>query len=118
MSIWSAYAQQLAGWALEQGFTLPNPPEHIQHPAHLFAVLAPDLEQRQRLIAHLDAVRVKAVFHYVPLHSSPMGRRLDPNAELPVTDSVSDRLVRLPLFAGLRADELDRVIDGVTSFES
>jgi dTDP-4-amino-4,6-dideoxygalactose transaminase len=116
--IWQTYASELQTWSKENGFVLPDPPPHSQHCAHLFGVLAPDLAQRQLLIAHLDALGIKAVFHYVPLHSSPMGRHFAPRTELPITDSVSERLVRLPLFAGLRRDELDRVLDGVTSFRT
>ena len=59
---------------------------------------------------------VKAVFHYVPLHSSPAGRRYSA-VELPVTDSVSDRLVRLPLYPDLEGPMQDRVIQTVTDFE-
>lgn len=116
MAIWNTYASELEAWAAHHGFRLPFVPDHIEHPAHLFALLAPDLATRQAFISHLADQQVKAVFHYVPLHNSPVGSRLAPGLELPVTDSVSERLVRLPLFAGLRADELDRILRAVTSF--
>lgn len=118
LQIWRSYSDKLRSWSKEQGFALPTEPPHSEHPAHLFALLAPTLDTRQRLIAHLEKQQVKAVFHYVPLHSSPMGRRFAPDLELPVTDSVSERLVRLPLYAGLRADEVARVIEVVCDFRS
>jgi dTDP-4-amino-4,6-dideoxygalactose transaminase len=114
MDMWSAYASRLADWAWLNDFALPDPPAHVEHPAHLFWMVAPDLECRQRFIGHMRGRGIKVVFHYVPLHSSPMGLP-SRTGDLPVTDYVSDRLVRLPLFAGLRPDELDRVVD--TSLE-
>ncbi len=113
---WKTYASELAAWAAQHDFRLPYVPDHVEHPAHLFALLTPDLATRQAFISHLSEQQVKAVFHYVPLHSSPVGLRFAPGLELPVTDSVSERLVRLPLFAGLRTDELERVLHAVTSF--
>lgn len=117
MKIWSTYATALGSWADENGFCLPNPPAHAKHPAHLFWLLAPDLDGRGRFIQHLAADSIQAVFHYVPLHASAMGERFG-RIELPVTDYVSDRLVRLPLYAGLRPDDLGRVVDAVLRFKS
>jgi dTDP-4-amino-4,6-dideoxygalactose transaminase len=115
-AIWRAYADGLTQWASELDVVLPRPPSHVEHPAHLFGLLMPSLDERQRLIAHLHTQQIKAVFHYVPLHSSPRGREFCPGLELPVTDLVSERLVRLPVFAGLRSDELGRIIDAVCGF--
>ena len=75
-----------------------------------------------RLIAYvvdppLAADSIQAVFHYVPLHASAMGQRFG-RLDLPVTDYVSDRLVRLPLYAGLHPDDLGRVVDAVLRFKS
>ena len=117
MKIWSTYAASLGTWADEQGFCLPNPPAYTKHPAHLFWLLAPDLDCRGRFIQHLAAKSIQAVFHYVPLHTSAMGENFG-RIELPVTDYVSDRLVRLPLYAGLRPDDLGRVVDAVLRFTS
>jgi dTDP-4-amino-4,6-dideoxygalactose transaminase len=79
-------------------------------------MLAPDLEVRSRLIAHMAAKRIKLVFHYVPLHNSPAGMRVSAGGHLPVTEDVSDRLVRLPLFAGMTLPERERIIEGVLEF--
>jgi dTDP-4-amino-4,6-dideoxygalactose transaminase len=118
LAVWNSYASDLSSWAKRQGFTLPMISDDVTHPAHLFGVLAPDLRSRQALISHMAAVQVSAVFHYVPLHSSPVGRRYAADLVLPVTDAVSERLVRMPLFAGLSPPELDRVLSAVTSFVS
>ena len=74
MNIWSTYATELRRVGpTNTASAFPIRPPHTQHPAHLFWLLAPDLECRQRFIAHLAADGIKAVFHYVPLHNSMMG---------------------------------------------
>ncbi|MBI5088476.1 MAG: dTDP-4-amino-4,6-dideoxygalactose transaminase [Actinobacteria bacterium] len=115
MLVWQRYQTELASWAAAAGFEFQHCPDDREHPAHLFALLAPDLDTRQRFIAHLGAAGVKVVFHYVPLHSSPMGHTFG-ERHLPVTDGISDRLVRLPLFPGLDDRDLQHIIDTVRSF--
>jgi len=115
--IWDRYAAELARWAEQHRVELPQVPTDRAHPAHLFHLRLPGREQRDALIAHLESRGVIAVFHYMPLHLSPMGRRLDPECpELPVTDSAALRLVRLPLFASLTDEEQSRVIEAVMEF--
>jgi dTDP-4-amino-4,6-dideoxygalactose transaminase len=116
MHHWDVYASELEGWAYEFGIGLPRIPETCQHPGHLFYLLLPDLDARQRFIAHLDAADIQAVFHYVPLHESPMGHHLAPGSHCPVTVDISERLVRLPLFPGLSTRERERVIEATSSF--
>ncbi len=116
MDIWRSYERDLAPWAAQQGFESPMVPAHAQHPAHLFWMLAPDLETRSRLITHMASKGIKIVFHYVPLHNSPAGARLSAARHLPVTEDVSDRLVRLPLFAGMSIAERDRIVSAVVEF--
>jgi dTDP-4-amino-4,6-dideoxygalactose transaminase len=84
----------------------------------MFYLLLPSLAARQALIAHLRDHGVHAVFHYVPLDSSPMGRAIG-RAPLgcPVTAGISARLLRLPLFFELDDARQQRVIDAVTSFD-
>jgi len=117
MDIWNSYATRLAAWAEHVGFALPVIPADSQHPAHLFGMLTPSLASRTRFIEHMTAGGIRTVFHYVPLHSSPMGASWGPVRRLPVTDDVSERLVRMPLFAGLTDIELDAVVQRATEFE-
>jgi dTDP-4-amino-4,6-dideoxygalactose transaminase len=92
-------------------------PDYCQHNGHLFCILMRDLDERTRLIAYLKKHGVMAVFHYMPLHLSLMGKRHGSLPKgLPVTESVADRLVRLPCFFGLQSAEQDRIIDLVHSF--
>jgi dTDP-4-amino-4,6-dideoxygalactose transaminase len=116
MQVWRTYSEQLAEWADDSGFELPAYEADVSHPAHIFWVLASDLEQRTRFIKHMAEFGVKCVFHYVPLHSSPMGLKYPTSTQLSVTDDVSSRLVRLPLFAGMRNHELERILAAVQSF--
>lgn len=92
-------------------------PDHCQHNGHLFCIILRDLVERTSLINHLKEHGIMAVFHYVPLHLSPMGRRFGcPSAKLPITESVAQRLVRLPCFFGLEPIEQNRIISLVRSF--
>ena len=116
-AIWDRYRTDLAGWADENRLELPSVPPHCEHPAHLFYVLLPCLEDRHAFLSHLRARGVVATFHYVPLHLSEMGGRFGGRAgDCPVTEAASDRLVRLPLFFDLSDADQTRVIEAVTSF--
>jgi dTDP-4-amino-4,6-dideoxygalactose transaminase len=96
---------------------LPRTADGCRGNFHLFYVLLPDPALREGLLAHLHAQGVFAVFHYVPLHSSPMGRKLGcARTPLPVTDAVSGRLIRLPLYHELTEGEQDRVASEIRSF--
>jgi dTDP-4-amino-4,6-dideoxygalactose transaminase len=114
--IWSRYQTELAPWAATNGVELPAPHPHSLHSAHLFHLVLPDASARERLLHHLGDQGVEATFHYIPLHTSPYGRRLCGIVHLPVTESVAGRLVRLPLYPDLGDDEVARVIDAVTDF--
>ena len=83
----------------------------------MFYILLPSLEQRQALIAHLKARQIQAVFHYLPLHLSAMGKRFGGKpGDCPVTEDASDRLLRLPFYSGLKEDEQSRIIESITQF--
>jgi dTDP-4-amino-4,6-dideoxygalactose transaminase len=115
--IWERYAEELGDWANRQGVELPFVPEDRAHPAHLFHLRMPGKRERDGLIEHLSQRGILAVFHYMPLHLSPMGRRLAPDCPaLPVTESTAERIVRLPLFADLGPGEQSRVIEAVTEY--
>jgi dTDP-4-amino-4,6-dideoxygalactose transaminase len=116
--VWDAYHLSLEDWAARYGVQTPRPPPHVEHPAHLYHLVLPETIERKALIHHLESKKVMAVSHYVPLHNSLAGQRLGRvGGPCPVTETVSERLLRLPLFAGLTDLEIDRVTDAVTSFE-
>jgi dTDP-4-amino-4,6-dideoxygalactose transaminase len=115
--IWSRYAEELGDWAARHEVELPVIPEDREHPAHLFHLRMSGRRERDGLIEHLSGRGILAVFHYMPLHLSPMGRRLAPDCPpLPVTESAAERVVRLPLFAGLQPDEQSEVIEAVRGY--
>jgi dTDP-4-amino-4,6-dideoxygalactose transaminase len=115
--IWERYASELKAWASTRAITLPVIPDGCDPTAHVFWMLLPSLEQRGLFIEHLKAVGVLSVFHYLPLHLSDMGRRFGGKpGDCPVSEDVSDRLVRLPLFFALTDDEQSDVIGQATSF--
>lgn len=92
-------------------------PQHCATNFHMFYLLVENLPTRTRLIDHLKQRGIHAVFHYVPLHSSPVGESMGYRAGmLPVTENCAERIVRLPLYAGLRDDEVDRIAESVRSF--
>lgn len=114
LASWDAYH----AWAEqhERNGLLRRPiiPEHCTHNAHMYYLLLPNLDARSRFIAELKQQGVQAVFHYIPLHSSPAGRQLGrTDGPLAITDDVSERLVRLPLWVGLDA-VMDRVLAAAT----
>ena len=112
--IWERYAAGLADWAIARGVRLPIVPAHCEQSFHMFYLLCPDLERRTAFIEQLGAADVKAVFHYQPLHRSPMGERLGVSgSECPVTERAADTLVRLPFYADLSAADQDRIIETI-----
>lgn len=90
---------------------LARVPEDCRPNAHGFFVLLPDRATRDALLHELDAVGIRSTFHYVPLHSSPMGRKLGCDADLPVTDAVSDRLLRMPMYYDLAEEQIARIAE-------
>ncbi|HJU88178.1 MAG TPA: dTDP-4-amino-4,6-dideoxygalactose transaminase [Gemmatimonadaceae bacterium] len=114
--LWTRYFDALSGWAEANEVRLPHVPEHCEQTYHMFYVLLPSLEQRQDLMGYLRERSIHSVFHYLPLHLSEMGRSLGGfEGMCPVTESVSDRLLRLPMYTDLTDEDQDRVIDAVTS---
>ena len=115
--VWERYALELADWAKERGVSLPSVPAHCEQPWHIFHMLAPSTAWREAFIRHLEARGILAVFHYLPLHVSPMGRRFGGReGDCPVAEDVASRIVRLPLYNRLSDAEQGEVIDAVASF--
>ena len=113
LALWDAYHAAFAGLEASGLARRPRVPAHCEHNAHLYYLLVRDAETRTRFVRSMAAEGIGAIFHYVPLHSSPGGRRFGrADAELPVTDRVASTLVRLPLFLGLEPDQ-PRVVETV-----
>ncbi len=116
-AVWDRYAAELNAWASENQVILPTVPAGHEHPAHLFYMLLPTLERRQAFIAHMKAAGIMTPFHYVPLHTSVMGQQLGSRSgDCPITENISDRLVRLPLFGSLTVEEQALVIERIKAF--
>ena len=106
-AIFEFYAGALGAWAGEHGVRLPVVPAECGPSFHMFYLLLPSLRVRQALIEHLKAAGILSVFHYQPLHLSPMGAKFGgKKGDCPVTEDVSDRLLRLPFYNELSAKEL------------
>ena len=117
MACWNTYRDQLKDLETAGDATLPYIPAECSHNAHMFYLKVEDLATRTALIKHLVYNGILAVFHYVPLHSSPAGKRYGRFAgEDRYTTKESDRLVRLPMFYGLKPEEQEYICDKVKEF--
>jgi dTDP-4-amino-4,6-dideoxygalactose transaminase len=115
LAIWERYHAAFAGLETREQLRRPIVPAHCRHNAHMYYLLLRELDARTRFIAAMKAQDIHPVFHYVPLHSSPAGRRYGRAAgDLAVTDRCSDCLVRLPLW--LPDMDQARVIEAVEGF--
>jgi dTDP-4-amino-4,6-dideoxygalactose transaminase len=114
---WTRYNTELGSWAAKQGISTPFIPEHCEHPYHMYYLVMPDAETRTAFIHHMRERHILTVFHYLPLHISDMGKKFGGKpGDCPVTETVSDRLVRLPLFNDMTDIEQAAVIDSVLRF--
>jgi dTDP-4-amino-4,6-dideoxygalactose transaminase len=115
--IWERYAAGLAAWANSHDVRLPYIPPHCEQAWHMFYLIMPTERSRDELIAFLKQREITSVFHYLPLHLSPMGRRFGGQpGDCPVTESVSGRLLRLPFYGNLSQAQQDRVIEAVVGW--
>jgi dTDP-4-amino-4,6-dideoxygalactose transaminase len=116
-NVWKRYQAHLYSWAETHGVRLPSVPAYCEQPYHMYYLLMPSLKQRQALILHLRERGILSVFHYLPLHLSDMGRRFGGKpGDCPVTEDVSDRLLRLPFYNDLTLEDQLTVIEAVQSF--
>ncbi len=116
MNIWRQYHSALAPLAKRGEVSLPEPPAHCHVNGHIFYLLVRDENARNSLLRQLNGQGVNAVFHYVPLHSSPAGLRYGrSHGNLAVTESVAQRLLRLPLFFDMESDDVERVVAAVSA---
>lgn len=117
MRSWNRYYQKLSPLTGDGKIELPFIPEDCVHNAHMFYIKTKDLEERTQFIKYMNDNGIYCVFHYVPLHSAPAGRRFGRfHGEDTYTTKESERLVRLPLYYGMTDDEVDEVCDQVIRY--
>jgi len=115
--IWEYYQEHFSDWAANAGVRLPFVPAYCEQTHHMFYLLLPSLAIRQELIRHLNARDINSVFHYLPLHLSRMGRHFGGNeGDCPVTEDVSDRLLRLPFHNDLNESDQAEVVTAIREF--
>lgn len=117
--IWERYQQELGEWAAQNKVQMPVVPKECGQAYHMFYLVLPSLEARQKLIAHLKSQQILAVFHYQSLHLSDMGRTFGGKpGDCPVTERMSDCLLRLPFYNDMTLEDQKRVIEAVQSFRA
>ncbi len=117
-NIWTLYYEGLKEWATTHEVQLPHVPPHCDQAYHLFYMLLPTLKEREGLIEHLRQREIDSVFHYLPLHLSDMGARFGGElGDCPITERVSDQLVRLPFYNSLTIDDQQRVIAAILEYD-
>ena len=115
--IWNYYDNNLRDWAERVGVNVPSVPSHCEHPYHMYYLLMPSLAERQSFISYLNSHNINSVFHYQPLHLSSMGRKFGGKpGDCPVTEDVSDRLVRLPFYNDLTEADQAFVVERIVEF--
>jgi dTDP-4-amino-4,6-dideoxygalactose transaminase len=108
LAMWNTYHQWFAECEKAGKLRRPVIPAHCTHNAHMYYVLLSDLKARTEAIERLKAAGVQSVFHYIPLHSAPAGRKYGrAHGELRVTDDIADRLLRLPMWVGLEDRQVE-----------
>lgn len=117
LSVWRQYYESLKPLAEEGKIQLPTVPEGCVHNGHMFYIKTADIEERTRLIDYLKENGIHAVFHYIPLHTAPAGRKFGRfHGEDRYTTRESERLLRLPMYYGLTEDEVEYICGHVRKF--
>jgi dTDP-4-amino-4,6-dideoxygalactose transaminase len=115
--IWEQYHEALSGWAAERNVRLPVVPGGCRQSYHMYYLIVPSSRIRTALIRHLKSRGILGVFHYQPLHLSGMGRHYGGKpGDCPVTEHVSERLIRLPFYNNLDRESQERVIRAIREF--
>jgi dTDP-4-amino-4,6-dideoxygalactose transaminase len=115
--IWEYYERHLGDWVRDRGIRTPTIPSYCDQSYHMFYLLLPTREQRTALIAHLKKQGILSVFHYLPLHLSVMGQKFGGKpGDCPVTEDVSERLLRLPFYNTLSEFQQEKVVAALLEF--
>jgi dTDP-4-amino-4,6-dideoxygalactose transaminase len=115
--VWERYHEGLSGWAAERNVRLPVIPKGCRQSYHMYYLIVPSSRGRTALIRHLKSLGILGVFHYLPLHLSEMGKRYGGRpGDCPVTEHVSERLIRLPFYNNLDGESQERVIRAIREF--
>jgi dTDP-4-amino-4,6-dideoxygalactose transaminase len=116
--IWDYYDSHLYAWAESHHVQFPTIPPNAEQAYHMFYMLMPDLVQRQAFLAYLKSHGISAVFHYIPLHLSRMGMKFGGKpGDCPVTEDVSDCLVRLPFHNNLTGADLEYIVETILAWD-
>lgn len=112
--VWEFYLNSLEDWASRANAEIIG--VGMAHSCHIFGLILESQKARDSLLSQLKAKGIQATFHYMPLHSSPMGKKLNTsNLQLPVSDMISSRLIRLPLWPNLDKQDLDNVVSAIVN---
>lgn len=116
LDTWNYYNEKLIAVEKTTNLTLPIIPVDCHHNAHMFYILLESLQTRTELINHFHEKQISTVFHYVPLHSSPAGKKYGrTHGEMKNTDDLSERILRLPLWVGLSTIDIDKITSIITN---
>lgn len=117
--VWQYYYDSLQDWAADHEVRLPIVPSYCEQTYHMFYLLLPSIRQRQNMLNYLKSQGVYSTFHFLPLHLSKMGQRFGgKKGDCPVTEDVSDRLLRLPIYHSVTEADLIRVVAAIKDFKS
>lgn len=118
LALWNRYYENLLSLAETGRIELPVVPEGCVHNAHMFYIKARDIEERTARIANLKENGILSVFHYIPLHTAPAGRKFGRfHGEDKYTTRESERLMRLPMYYGLTLEQVDFICDVIKRFQ-
>lgn len=114
---WKHYENRIVPISRKLNISTPYCPPHCEQAYHMFYIICESKQMRTALMGHLKALGIHTVFHYLPLHISPMGLKFGGQAgDCPVTEEISDRLLRLPFFTEISEEQIERVVDGLAKF--
>lgn len=117
LASWKFYYESLEDLAIEKKIDLPYIPDECEHNAHMFYIKTKDIEERTELMQYLKSFDIQAVFHYIPLHSAPAGKKYGVfHGEDIFTTKESERLLRLPMYYGLQQSDREFVVEKIHDF--